>query len=67
MGCDDSTPVRGVSYEPAVILGVSAEPILSRDLFLFSWGALFRRVKAIAVKATVALTLQKHNHSHGYN
>jgi hypothetical protein len=51
-GCDDSTPVRGASYEPAVLSGVSAEPRLSRDLFLFSWGAFFGRVEAIAVKAT---------------
>jgi hypothetical protein len=28
-GCDDSTPVRGASYEPVVLLGVSAEPRLS--------------------------------------
>ena len=30
-GCDDSTPVRGASYEPVVLLGVSAEPRLSPD------------------------------------
>jgi hypothetical protein len=66
-GCDDSTPVRGASYEPAVLSGVSAEPRLSHDLFLFSWGAFFGRVEAIAVKATVALAPQKHNHNHDYN
>jgi hypothetical protein len=29
-GCDDSTPVRGASYEPAVLSGVSAELRLSQ-------------------------------------
>ena len=31
VGGQDSTPVRGVPYEPAVLLGESAEPRLSRE------------------------------------
>jgi len=34
-GDKDSTPVRGVLYEPAALLGVSAEPKLSRLQFYF--------------------------------
>ena len=40
-GGRDSTPVRGVPYEPAVLLGVSEEPRLSRwrcfDELLWLW------------------------------
>jgi hypothetical protein len=62
-GCDDSTPVRGASYEPAVLSGVSAEPRLSHDTSNTRRGFLYRMLAIISILATVASpTSHEHNH-----